>query len=404
MFPFQDIAFASMLQALGTVLWFVVPAFLFAIFWDLRLTHKRLQFMGKVKWVMLEIRVPKDNIKPTKSMEQFIANLWGIYSFGVKPLDKYLDGKVDLWISFELVGQGGGIAFYIRTPAQYRNLVESSLYAQYPDVEIVEAPDYTDELPAVMPNETYDLFGAGYKLTQPNPYPIRTYANFDDTAMNEAKRLDALAPIFEAMSKLKDEERIWIQLLISPTGKPTGDDMRKEGEDLVKKIQEEKSKKNADGTSGGLSGIYQEAIKGIESKISKPCFQVSFRFMYIDRRDSFSGLNQTAVMGAMQQFNTQNMNGLAPDRLITIAGGLKMKLFPAYKQYVILSKKRMLYDYYVNRRFGYSNRLAEEKLPVLNTEEIATLFHFPHQGSKAPSLRRITSRRSEPPVNLPIEE
>lgn len=403
MFPFQDIAFSSLLETLATVLWFVVPVFLFAVFWDMRLTHKRLEFLSKVKWTMLEIRVPKDNIKSTKAMEQFVANLWGIYTFGIKPLDKYLDGKVDLWISFELVGEGGGIAFYVRTPAQYRNLVESSLYAQYPDVEIVEAADYTDELPAIMPNEAYDLWGTGYRLVQPNPYPLKTYANFDDSAINEAKRLDALAPIFEAMSKLKDEERIWIQLLISPTGPATGDDLKKEGNDLVKKIQEEKLKKSEDGSSG-LSGFYQDAIKGIEAKVSKPYFQTSLRFVYIDRRDKFSGLNQTAVMGAMQQFNTQNMNSLAPDRLITIAGGLRMKLFPAYKQYVILSKKRMLYDYYVNRRFGFSNRLAEEKLPVLNTEEIATLFHFPHMGSKAPSLRRITSRRSEPPVNLPIEE
>jgi len=70
---------------------------------------------------------------------------------------------------------------------------------------------------------------------------------------------------------------------------------------------------------------------------------------------------------------------------------------------MILSKKRKLFDYYRKRRFGYSGKLIEEKLPVLNIEELATIFHFPAGVVRAPKLQTVYSRKGEPPVNLPIE-
>ena len=38
---------------------------------------------------------------------------------------------------------------------------------------------------------------------------------------------------------------------------------------------------------------------------------------------------------------------------------------------------------------------------VLNTEEIATLWHFPGQILKVPTLERIESKEASPPTNLP---
>ncbi len=39
---------------------------------------------------------------------------------------------------------------------------------------------------------------------------------------------------------------------------------------------------------------------------------------------------------------------------------------------------------------------------VLNTEELATLWHFPGQILKVPTLERIESKEASPPTNLPI--
>ena len=39
---------------------------------------------------------------------------------------------------------------------------------------------------------------------------------------------------------------------------------------------------------------------------------------------------------------------------------------------------------------------------VLNTEELATIWHFPGQILKVPTLERIESKEASPPTNLPI--
>jgi hypothetical protein len=64
-------------------------------------------------------------------------------------------------------------------------------------------------------------------------------------------------------------------------------------------------------------------------------------------------------------------------------------------------EKRKLLDAYKNRGYFYN----EFKRPhfVLNTEELATIFHFPAGGlATSPSFTRIGSKKSEAPSNLPI--
>ncbi len=402
-------AFPSLLsQAVITALWFIVPVFLATLWWQLRLVHKRQQFMAnKMKWDMLEIRIPRGNIKTAKSMEQVFTSIWGIYSFGFPWMIKYLEGAVEKWMSFEIAAKGGGIRFYVRVLSEHRNLLESAIYGQYPDSEIMETEDYTQELPSVVPNEAYELWGSGFTLNTDPPLPIRTYQSFDEHESDDEKRIDPLANVFEAMSKLQNDERIWIQCMVSGAGKPTGVDIKADGNNLIKKIIDDNTK--VEGEEGKimrkpLTHGVQEVIKGIENKISKNIFQVVYRFIYIAPKASFNGQNIPAMMGSFQQFNTQNMNGIRPDSTITIFGGWLARFFPNYKNRRILTKKRMLYDAYVQRRFGLSNRLSDtEKFPLFSTEEVATLYHFPIQTAKAPRLQHIPSRRTEPPVNLPVE-
>jgi len=336
-------------------------------------------------------------------MEQVFAALYGIYSFGIKPYDKYIEGKVDLWISFEMVGRGGGIHFYVRCPKDKRDLVESAIYSQYPEVEIEEVPDYVNEMPSVLPNEVWDLWGTGLTLAAENPYPIRTYPYFEE--VKEEKRVDPISMITEVMSKLKDDEMIWIQILISPVGPPTGQDLKKEGDELIKKIIES-SKEGSDGAASGfrLTPAQQQVIKAIGEKVSKLAFHTCIRFVYIDKKDEFSANNISAVLASFQLYNTRDMNAFRPDKLAVGYGGMLGKIFPFYKRYKIIAKKRMIFDYYRKRKFGYSGKLVEENLPILNTEELATIFHFPTEVVKAPKLQTTYSRKGEPPVNLPVEE
>ena len=187
----------GLLGILIGVAWVAVPVFLIAIFWQFRLLYKRAHFLEEQEWDFLEIRIPEENLRTPKAMEQVFSSLYGIYSFGISWLGKHKDGKVDLWISFEMVGRAGGIQFFVRTPSQFRNLVESALYSQYPDVEIIDADDYIYDFGRSLPNSTFDIWGTGFKLVKDSVYPIRTYEEFEET--KEEKAIDPLAGIFEAM-------------------------------------------------------------------------------------------------------------------------------------------------------------------------------------------------------------
>ena len=44
----------------------------------------------------------------------------------------------------------------------FRQLIESNIYSQYPEVEIVQVEDYTKNVPVDIPNRDWDLFGMSW--------------------------------------------------------------------------------------------------------------------------------------------------------------------------------------------------------------------------------------------------
>ncbi len=398
----------------------IALAFLFWYFW---LYYIYVSYLRSIKWVLLEIKIPAIIEKTPKAMEQIFAAAYGIYSFGFKFMQKYWEGHLrEDWMSFELIGFAGGVHFYIRTPDSYRNMMESAVYSQYPGAEINEAPDYQDLFPRTLPNQVYDIWGTDYHLVRDNSYPIRTYEYFEEA--QEEKRLDPIAAITEAMSKLKNDEAIWIQIFISPTGPDAGDDWKTDAEVLrdklvgrkkpakqgwPQKIGEffknlaiaviehpewaEEPKKDETNKMLMMTPGEKNIIEGIETKISKLGFRTNIRFLYIDKRDSFTRSNVAAVMGTFHQFTAQDMNGFRPnlDTITIIRGNIKY-----FKGTRVWYKKRRLWESY--RRMYWPRRTS-----ILNTEELATIYHFPTIVVEAPLLRRLGAKKGEPPAGLPVE-
>lgn len=394
-----------------------MPLALIFIAWDLWLFYIRFKFLKSVQYKLLEIRIPKDIVKTPKSMENIFATFHATKMTIDEFKKKYIEGQIQLWLSLEIVGTGGGIAFYIRTPEQFRNLIEAQIYAQYPDAEIVEVEDYVDFLPKDLPNKYFDIWGSEFCLAKESAYPIRTYPYFEE--QKEEKRIDPIASLVETMSKLKSDERIWFQILI----RYIGDDWKKEADKLVAKLAGKKSpqemgffdwlwqflrnliKAPVEYPTWGESETGKEApasqmmfltpgekdvIKSVEEKASKLGFETVIRCVYIDRREAFSRLNVSSIMGAVNQFNTQNLNafkGFKPTSIKTKSPFKKQKEF---------LRKRFLYMSY---RFRMFNKHIKA---ILNTEELATLYHFPIVVVEAPFLRRIEAKKGEPPINLPI--
>lgn len=416
--------------------WLFLPLIAFFIFWNLRLIYIRTRHIESIDWLMLEVKIPKNILKTPKAMEQIFSEMIATYSFGFSNPDIYVKGKVEPWISFEMVGYASGVHFYIFTPSRYRNLIESAIYAQYSEAEIVEAEDYTELFGSYLPNKIYDVWGTDFILAKDTYYPIRTYPYFEES--QEEKRLDPVAAIAEVMSNLKEDEMLWLQVLISPTGAHTGNEWQMRGQEM---IEEMAGRKNAKRTKRGFGATLfdwarnifwspielpvwpgegekketltvvkflhpaeQEVVKAVSNKISKFGFETIVRFVYIDKRDSFSPANVSAVFGTFQQFHVPNLNFFKPDkRTITLKTGWLVTFFPKYKELVEFYRKRRIFDNYCRRRFGRYNKSRSEKFPILNTEELATIYHFPTMMVGAPRLKRLETKKGSPPAELPIE-
>ncbi|MDP2934662.1 MAG: hypothetical protein Q8N59_02785 [bacterium] len=404
--------------------WIWLPIALFFVLRWVWLTYIHTKFIEGLIWTTLELKFPREAVKSPKAMEQFFTGLHATEK-PIKFKDKYLKGELPAWFSIEIVGRGGMIHIFIRTQAKFRNLIESSLFAQYPEAEIQEVEDYIGELPFGTPNQDYDMWGTELLLTQPDAYPIRTYPFFFQEKEGE-ERTDPLAGLFEFLISLTPKEHAWIQILISPTN----DDWKKEAEKLVAKIlgkevktsksgsliiketvgwidafvngiadfftgptEKKEEKKEVKDVVAYLSPGQKDAALAIEANIAKFGFKTIIRYMYWGHTEVFTKDKVSAFGGFFKQFGTQNLNGFIPNKKITTGPG---KIFKKSKE---IKKKKFLIGMYKRRFFPFARFKARGF--VFNTEELATVFHIPTKFVKVSKMPTVEAKKGSPPTALP---
>lgn len=419
----------QLLQSIGTVWgatwWIVVPLVTGMFAWEAWCLYLHYRFIKRQNLKLLEIKIPKNVLKTPKAMEQIFATAHAPYSYGYGFMQKYWQGLEEFWMSFELVGRAGESHFYLRVPAAFRNMMESAIYGQYPEAEITEVEDYLDSMPKILPNKNLNISGFEEVLRHPDYFPIRTYLSFEDPV--EERRVDTMGMLVEAMSKMRGDEQMWLQVI----ARPTGEVVQKEGEKAIKKllgIEEEKKK-------GGLLPDFdlgislgealwapfehpgpakskkdedqfrklrflipthdKERADAIQKKIAKLAFDATIRFVYIERNDAPTKPEHVnSIHGFIRQFNTQDLNQLKPNKATTTAGYAVKGLF---KKRRLHWRKRLIYEHYIHT-------LPAHKTAVMNIEELATIFHFPITAVSTSELEKVESRKGTPPATLPIVE
>lgn len=408
---------------LWTTWWLWLPPFLFYAAWELWRGYCKVWYWKSLEWVLLEIKIPREVAKSPKAMEQIFAGLHGI-QYELDFEEKYWQGLQYDYFTLEMMSHEGEIHFFIRTAKKYRNLVESAIYAQYPDSEIREADDPTNYLPYPLPNKEWTIFGAEFKLAKPDPYPIRTYEEFIVADVKEEEKVDPVSAMAELLARLRAGEHACIQLMIRPATHFTHE-WREEGEQIVAKFMGKKEKRGlsvlervaagvgdvlsgaaevevAEGPEGSmlfLSPGERDTVIGIQRKTAKLGFDVVYRFVYIARRDVFSMVNFASMVGALRQFNTQNLNGFK----INSEAMVSADWWKPWKK-ITKEHQRKAFNYYYRARQPFSDiRLMRSKTIVLNVEELATIYHFPGPTAAAPLMPRLQARKAEPPAGLPVE-
>ena len=193
--------------------WWIVLPFIFypkfVFFWK---WYQSEQYDATVKKVVLEIKIPKEVVKPMKAMEQVIAGFHGVHDVFTWR-EEWLQGEFQLSISLEIASIDGKVHFYIRIPEAFRDIIESNIYSQYPDAEIFPVEDYTRFIPQPIPNKDWEIFGFDFVATKPSCYPIKTFRDFEEVKEpKEEKRLDPLANLLEGMATIGEGEQMWLQI------------------------------------------------------------------------------------------------------------------------------------------------------------------------------------------------
>jgi len=379
------------------------------------------------EYILLAIDVPKDTVQSPKAVEHIFALLAGAHSSPARR-EKYWFGTVQPWFSLEIASIEGYVQFFIRTPAKFRDLVEASIYAQYPDAEITEVEDYTYLVPVKrFPDPEWDMWSCDFIHVKDQAYPIRTYPEFEHGLTQEFK--DPLSSILENLTLFGPGEHFWIQLMIVPIGQVG---WKKASDKLVGKLigAEVKTKETAidkvigapmkalEAVGGEVFGAGEppkkdtksefptkmlslspgevDAVKAIQRKSSKIGYQTKLRAVYVAKKQVFKKPRAVnPFIGAVKQFNTVNLNALKPELSKTgISGG------------IVLFKKRRL-----DKRRNVLMQAYRDRDPtvpmgpgVWNTEELASLWHFPTIDIKTPLVKKTEAKKAEPPMSLPYEQ
>ncbi len=400
--------------------WTYLPVLLLLAFYFTWQDYIGEEYFNSLKWTLLHIKPPPDVDRSPKAAEQIFSGLHGVYTVPVSWKDKLFKGKVLDWFSIEIVGLEGVTNFYIRTLADYKNLVESNIFAQYPDAEITEVEDYMQKWPSKLPNDEYDLFGSEMILSKEDAYPIQSYPFFEEkmAGLEQVRRLDPLSSISEIFSTFRSGENFVIQILV----RPISDDWLKKAQQVLDKAlgkepkveksfidfifepvdnlilggapeKEEKKEKK-------LSAPEEEIVKAIGKKMAKIGFETGIRVAYIAKKDIFHRYHFPAVMGAFRQLATANLNSFKNNKpTITFDSGMFAKFFPSNKGFFVEPR---VFKKKVGLFWKLKHRTFTDKQFILNTEELATVFHLPGIEVKAPLFPRVEAKKGQPPSGLPL--
>ena len=142
-----------------------------------------------MKKVVLLIKISPSNTHNEEAMDKFLQALH-------QTLPQHTP------ISFEIASSEQFLRFYIVTSSEYKNLVESQLYAQYPDAEIQEVDDY-------LPSSFDHCALAQIDFKHPSTLPFKTYHHLEE---NFLKLLSA------TLSKTDPHEQAFFQLTLKKVG------------------------------------------------------------------------------------------------------------------------------------------------------------------------------------------
>mgnify|MGYP001581383127 CR=1 FL=1 len=302
--------------------------------------------------VLLQVAVPKGNEIKIDAMEQLFASLYSIKKGGWK--QKYTSTQPT--VAFELVAKQEDIRFYVWTSKKYQDLIEKQIHGAYPDAEILEITEYN-----IFPENGYVAYKS-LQLKKENYYPIKNYKDLPT---------DPLALLTSALAKMGKGEAAAVQILISPADST----WQKNGSAFIST-----TKKQESDPEKARYSVASKTLEAVENKISKPGFEVIIRIVCVSENEASADAHLTNIESAFEQFSGE-LNGFG-GRKVHRKGGFVEDFLYRYQP---------MFHFIGNRQ------------SILNSEELATIFHFPNKLITTPHLYWLYAKTAPAPALIPTE-
>ncbi|MCD5380307.1 type IV secretory system conjugative DNA transfer family protein [Candidatus Gracilibacteria bacterium] len=364
------------------------------IFGTLKYIRKREDFKRSLNLTFLKVTLPKkesdlDEKKETTKdfkemvglMEQLYASLKSIHSS--KIIKKILGQDL---ISFEYIAHEGEILFYVVIPKAYKFLIEKQINGFYTDAIIEETTEVN-----IFKDRKYSE-GTYIHSNNKFLFPIKTYQKLESDPINN---------ITGALSKLEEDESAVIQVLL----KPINDDWQHHSAKASSKIMSGKSvgfslnpftlimkfvgmifsssgedDKNSYRGGDDTSALSQERAKTVDEKGDKTGYETVIRIIATGNNHTMVESELKNIVSSFVQFSYPDFNKLVP---------------------TINHSNKALINNYIYRYFKKPFWL---KKMILNTEELASVFHFPHiKYNKVAEIKWQNFKIVKAPTNLPKE-
>lgn len=404
--------------------WLIFFAMLFFAGLNWWTDFRQDKFTVDWKYKLLAIDIPQENVQTPLAVEQMFAHLAGALS-NPDIKEKFWEGYKQRWFSFEIISIEGYIQFLAWTEEAFVDLLEASLYAQYPDAEITEIEDYVDMVPDRFPNDTHDAWIGDFGLSEHDAYPIRSYRDFEHNISKDTVLKDPMGTFLESFSRIGPGEQMWFQMIIQPVNNSWKENIIKKINEIIgrkaaakkgllgpltdnfltkelgKSFEEmnaqltgglrsedgDAPKKEDDAKLNQLTPGENKLVERMEEKIMKLGFKTKMRAAYIGRKEVFNprrGVN--ALIGAINQYNIPSANSIVPT--VTASSNKKKGL----------ARKNDLMKAFRKRKMGTGGNPF-----VFNIEELATVWHFPMSHVRTPLVQKAATKTAEPPIGLPVE-
>ena len=390
----------------------IITAAIFVVIRILKQKRKAKEFERALKMIPMLIHLPPstDDIQGGGRDERDINDeaisqatiMYTIISSTLKKAGMKTHVYGQKYFSFEIVAVDGFVKYYAVVPAVLTETVKQAILTSYPtarleetEVENIFSRDGMDDSEGTGNQYNAENFISGGELVMKKEveYPILTF---------QEMKWDAQLALLNAFSKVRIGEGLGLQVMF----RPLDSSWSKNAETKIKNIKSGKKgfsgkgsnlpirilylltdiirapfevpdehKKDKDEHNSELSQKKQEEIQAIDTKAKFPAFECLIRIVAHSKSKARSEGLVGGVVAAFSQFDSPNSNGFKYD----------------------LSKKiDQLVTDYIFRFFPVSNKKI-----VLNTQELATIFHLPSQASIPSSgVERQMTKQVDGPASL----